>query len=277
MKQWILISKTVLILGLLGLAACAAMGGVVNEETEPAASLPFTGIIWQLNNFTLNGKTINLVPNSLTTIEFTDDGQLSGTGGCNHYFGSYTFNQSSGLLISQVGMTEMACPDTMEQETNFLQALQQLTQLQRDALGLTLLSQDGQTVLNFTEQVIELVVTLSIEQLFNQTWQLDSYINQDVAAHLASSNVTLVFDGQGGFSGHGGCNSYFGTYSLSDNNGLALGAIGSTKMYCEESIGLETEYLGLLSQMASFVLDANGLHLASPDGQLKLDFVANGG
>lgn len=274
MKQWTFIGKTVFIIGLLGLVACTAMGGTTAKETEVPASLPFTNIIWQLNGFTLQGEIISLIPDSLTTIEFGSDGQINGTGGCNQYFGNYTFDSNTGLTFSQMGITEMACPDTMDQETKFMQALSQLSQLERNADGLILHSEDGQTVLEFVERIVEPVPTLPSEQLFQQTWQLSGYVNSEVAVHLAESNVTLIFDGQGGLSGHGGCNNYFGSYTLTESQLLSFEAVGATNMYCEETMSLETVYFDLLSQMSVFSLDENGLHLSSADGQLLLDFVA---
>lgn len=54
-----------------------------------------------------------------------DDGQVSGSGGCNHYFGSYDV-QGRAIQIGPLAWTEMACMEpegVMEQEAAVLQYL----------------------------------------------------------------------------------------------------------------------------------------------------------
>ena len=121
--------KTMLFITLLTilLSACGSIGGD-----------PLDGTSWELyaisKHFPINGSHI--------TIKF-EEGQVSGSSGCNSYGGEY---QVSGDKI-EIGMlmsTLMACADPamMEQETMFVQFL---GEAQRFELA------DGQLLIYWTE------------------------------------------------------------------------------------------------------------------------------
>lgn len=57
-------------------------------------------------------------------VQFDSDGKLSGHAGCNRFFGSYQLTGTD-LKIEPIGMTRMACSDTvMSIEISFIEALQ---------------------------------------------------------------------------------------------------------------------------------------------------------
>lgn len=68
------------------------------------------------------------VPDVISTAEFVD-GEVSGSGGCNSYSGTYeaegvSDGEEGSISISNVGGTEMACEDlVMAQEAAFYEAL----------------------------------------------------------------------------------------------------------------------------------------------------------
>jgi heat shock protein HslJ len=79
-----------------------------------------SGTAWELA--TLSGS--DLRQGTAITLEFTDE-EVSGLAGCNHYGGSYQVSGNS-LTISNVFVTEMACPEppgVLEQEGDYLAAL----------------------------------------------------------------------------------------------------------------------------------------------------------
>jgi len=84
-------------------------------------------ILWKLKSY---GPADNLQPvlgNANITLQFdSSDKQVSGSGGCNHYFGSYTVKSNCELQISGLGATEMACLDSalMQQEQRYFGLLQ---------------------------------------------------------------------------------------------------------------------------------------------------------
>jgi heat shock protein HslJ len=84
-------------------------------------------IPWKLKSY---GPADNLQPvlgNANITLQFnSSDKEVSGSGGCNHYFGSYAVKSNCELQISGLGATEMACLDSglMQQEQKYFGLLQ---------------------------------------------------------------------------------------------------------------------------------------------------------
>jgi heat shock protein HslJ len=103
---------------------------------------------WILKSFIDNGESVTLQPNSGVTIRFDKD-EVTGSGGCNRYFGSYKITNTNSISIGPLGSTKMACPDIMEQETKYLAAIQRINTIQVTENKLILSSNDGKTVLEF--------------------------------------------------------------------------------------------------------------------------------
>lgn len=76
----------------------------------------------------LAGKS--LVPKSTITMEFTEDGRVTGKASINNYFSSW-LTSDDGILIAGAGVTMMAGPEElMEQEQVFLSALQKVNKFE---------------------------------------------------------------------------------------------------------------------------------------------------
>lgn len=76
-------------------------------------------------------------------LRFEVDGKLNGYGGCNSFFGTYTFD-GSGIDIGSIGATRMACPEPqMELEAKFLLALENAELFEIRANHLLLSDGDG--------------------------------------------------------------------------------------------------------------------------------------
>jgi putative lipoprotein len=81
----------------------------------------------------------------------------------------------------------------------------------------------------------------------------------DDAPAAAGVRSTLTFGADGRVTGKGGCNSYFGTYKLDDDDGLAISAIGSTKMACPgPQMTQETKFLSILGGATKFAFEDDG-------------------
>ena len=99
---------------LLLLAACGQIGGSDRRDAG------LEGTFWTLRN--MDGKSP--LPGSEITAGF-EDGEMSGSTGCNIYFAGYR-TQGDRLLLEDAAVTEMACmspPGVMEQESQFLSYL----------------------------------------------------------------------------------------------------------------------------------------------------------
>jgi len=80
---------------------------------------------WQLASFGSADTETSTAPDSLVTIEFVDSSQVSGSGGCNTYSGTYQVNGEM-MTFNPLISTRMACTDEAitAQESTFFQALE---------------------------------------------------------------------------------------------------------------------------------------------------------
>ena len=94
----------------------------------------------------IGGKAI--IAKSRPTINFGDDGQISGNGSCNRYFGPYALS-GEGLKISDLASSMMACEQPlMDQEALPLKSLRETSRFEIKAGNvLALLRNDGVSVL----------------------------------------------------------------------------------------------------------------------------------
>jgi heat shock protein HslJ len=101
----------------------AASGGVL--ATFAPQSMGLASTAWRLGGLN-NGKggVASLVPDSAITIEFANDGQASGSSGCNRWNASYKVEGSS-IKFGVPALTRKICPvpAVMDQEQQFLQSL----------------------------------------------------------------------------------------------------------------------------------------------------------
>jgi heat shock protein HslJ len=96
------------------------------STTSPA--LPLEGTTWKLISLAAETGMNNTLPNTTVTATF-DDGNITGSSGCNRYFGSYQLKNKE-INIGEVGSTLMFCgnPDgVMAQETSYLLLLKSVT------------------------------------------------------------------------------------------------------------------------------------------------------
>jgi len=110
-----------------------------------AKAFKFGGTSWQLA--TINGEKV--AADVTATLQFGEDGQVSGSGGCNTYGGPYTVKGHQidiGPLIS----TRMACPTAQTAvETVFLGGLEEVVSWKVGGGRLTLLGPKGKPTLVF--------------------------------------------------------------------------------------------------------------------------------
>jgi len=110
--------------------ACAAVSDNTAGNMEKMESLQATS--WWVED--IAGKGV--VDMSHTTIEFTDDGRIAGSTGCNRYFGSVEINGST-ITTGPLAGTRKACADAlMDQESKFFQAMSRVVSWHIAATGL---------------------------------------------------------------------------------------------------------------------------------------------
>jgi heat shock protein HslJ len=117
----------------------------------PTANLAHTS--WTLTRLVVDGREQPLVPGRAPTLHFglfNGQSQIVGNGGCNGYSGPYTLSGDT-IHINGLGQTQVYClPQAlMDQESAYLQALQQVEHYRSQGNSLTLTSADGSVELIF--------------------------------------------------------------------------------------------------------------------------------
>jgi heat shock protein HslJ len=104
-----------------------------------------TDTAWQLESWISGGEASAPVADSLITLEFSADGRVGGTGGCNRYGGTYTAGDEGGLTLSALFSTRRACmgDGLMQQEQAYLAALETATAYAISGAQLTITYGDG--------------------------------------------------------------------------------------------------------------------------------------
>jgi heat shock protein HslJ len=91
------------------------------------------------------GAVTGTITGTELTATFTPDGQVSGDAGCNTYNGPYKLEGTS-LTVGPLATTRKACePAIMDQETQFLAALQTPTTVEPSGATVTLRDANGAT------------------------------------------------------------------------------------------------------------------------------------
>lgn len=107
---------------------------------------------WLVTGYNTGAEAVtSLIQGTRITLEFGDDGTVSGDSGCNVYSGTYEVDGPS-LTLGALASTERACLEegVMEQESEYLSALQATESWQ--VIGSTLELRDGAGALQVTAQ-----------------------------------------------------------------------------------------------------------------------------
>jgi heat shock protein HslJ len=243
--------------------------GCTGKPTVPS-DLRLNGTRWTLTDYTSDGTPRQLIDGSTVTLEFSDDGRITGSAGCNHYFAGYGM-KGTAITIGQAGSTEMYCAaaGVMDQESAYLALLRNASSVTVGSDRLTLADAQGTPILSFTR-----IVPPAPEPLVGTNWTLDSFYTGDaVSSLIAGTTITAVFDEDGRVAGSSGCNHYFASYNVT-GTAISIGPVGSTKMYCTSPgvMQQESTYLASLSRAAAFTITGNRLSLAEANGTTLLSF-----
>jgi len=117
----------------------------------PSIPAQLTGT-WVISKMGIQNGTAVITPAADISLTMNTDGTLTGNGGCNNYFASYTLTGATTLYgnsmtMGPVGSTKMYCTDTSQQETLYLQVLSDATAYVVDGTRLTLTSSTGNVLM----------------------------------------------------------------------------------------------------------------------------------
>ncbi len=121
----------------------SADGAVLASFTAQSQSL--AGTSWNVTGFN-NGKqaVVSVLTGSSLTLAFTGEGKVAGSAGCNRYTATYA-SDGQKLTIGPTATTRMMCakPEVMEQERQFLKALETVATARFESDRLELRTAEG--------------------------------------------------------------------------------------------------------------------------------------
>ena len=131
---------------------CGGSGSVaISKSSEPLGTPITTNIGWQVQYYRSEGSLVTPIDGTNITANFTVDGRLSGSSGCNNYFASYDKTNQS-IHIEKIALTKMACSDKtgiMMQEATYLENLNSAVETAIADNSLILKNASGETLIVF--------------------------------------------------------------------------------------------------------------------------------
>ena len=89
--------------------------------------------------------------NGIAFVRFGAEGKVSGSGGCNRFFGQYE-TEGTKLTLSRLGSTRKACPEPlMTLEHRFLGTLRDTAGFERRRARLALRDDNGRTIMRLAQ------------------------------------------------------------------------------------------------------------------------------
>jgi heat shock protein HslJ len=214
-----------------------------------------------------------LVPGTELTAAF-EDGQVSGSAGCNSYSGPYTLDGSA-LAMGSLGATERWCDEpqgVMEQEQRYLERLRQASQYQINGRQLWLDTGGGSSLVYFApvpSRPQEPTEPAGDSYLEGTSWILNTFVDgETVMSLLSGTEITAVFQ-NGQLEGSAGCNNYSGGY-VTDGASFGFTLESITEMACEGPEGImaqEQRYVEILGMVDRARLDGQQIWLETSDGR----------
>lgn len=230
-----------------------------NQVLDLIRAVSLDNTQWELATLNQDG----LVENSKITLQFDEEGNASGSAGCNRYGGSYTVSNSN-MTFDALFSTEMACEEAlMEQESAYLETLSKVNTHHYNTLNFSLIlkTPDGGEL--WFNQVHDLLGT---------AWKLDSLGGQAV---VGDRPVTLIFDEFDHAYGQV-CNVYNSSYEVLGEGKIIFGIVTSTMMMClgDDVMEQENAYQGALYGAYGYTLSDDQLiiHYFADDEEKELIF-----
>jgi heat shock protein HslJ len=242
----------------------------------PASSLAaedttdgLTGVDWQLTSIAIDGS-LEAVPEGVAATLRIEDGEASGSTGCNTFGGTVTV-EGAALTFGTLSSTLRLCEDPLGAvEGPYLEALPLVAAWSIGQDGsLSLTDGEGQVVLQFTAAAPGEAGPGMIEGV---TWVLREQAADGTLGPLPPDVLVTMRLDAGAAGGDGGCNSWFASYTI-DGDVISFSDIGSTLIACDEPANtVERTFFANLEAATSFTTDATSLSLASADGTTILVF-----
>jgi heat shock protein HslJ len=119
-----------------------------------------------------------------------------------------------------------------------------------------------------SHQIRDLVGVPKERPLENTYWVLTELDGKPIATIIEAKKIHLQLNPvTKTASGFAGCNQFTGSYTL-EGKKLGLNGIASTRMFCLESMEVETRFIQVLQEVNEFRIKEHELFLSKDDQQL---------
>jgi heat shock protein HslJ len=108
------------------------------------------------------------------------------------------------------------------------------------------------------------------ERLRSGEWTLIKLMLNGSETLVPPGKITLLLNEDGKVSGSGGCNRYSSSIQVDEKGAIHFGNILSTKMFCTDTMQIETGFFNALALVDRITFEGNQLVLASGDGSTRL-------
>ncbi|MCO6449698.1 MAG: META domain-containing protein [Caldilineales bacterium] len=217
-------------------------------------------ITWQLVSFGPIADQQEPAPDSEITLNINDEGQVSGSSGCNTYSGGID-GQAEAFTIGPLASTQKLCADEAvnQQEAAYLQAL-------GSANSATL--RGNSLLVGYGDEEVLTFMPVANDPLAGTAWALDSFA---ATGRVVEPAPTLSFTYGSNAFGSTGCNQYNGSYEADDAL-LLFGPMSMTRSVCADEAGNTQESAYMVALVATRHYELLGVNLIG-QGLSQQDFV----
>jgi heat shock protein HslJ len=220
---------------------------------------PLVGTQWILVGHGDPGSPTLVEAGTTITAIFSEDGNVTGSGGCNYYAGSYE-TQDDQMSVGPLAATGKICPIGDQQEMAYLDALGKAQTYQLFGQRLSISYDDGQGLLTYTSANLPLEGTL---------WTLMAVQGEPLLEGIA---ITAVFepgedDQPGSVAGSAGCNTYNSAYEV-DGEQLRIETPAVTRKACEVGMEEEVAYLAAIEGDHAYQIIGDNMDIQTEFGTL---------
>jgi heat shock protein HslJ len=252
--------------GIAGCGVVVMVGGglaVVAGSASAGSGVTASGLegrTWVLDQQASNLEVI--APQYVVTATF-DDGELSGSSGCNRYNTTYTARGSRLRVSPNISSTLMACnQDASNVESSYIARL---------PTARSFSVRGNRLMVRTSTADADLIYRALSARSLRGDWVVTSYFRPGAVVSVsAGTTITANFTGKQ-ISGNAGCNDYSGPYKA-DATKIRIGPVAATQRACVEAAltQQESEYLAALDTVRTFGMDANGVTFFRADGGIAV-------
>ncbi len=107
-------------------------------------------------------------------------------------------------------------------------------------------------------------------EITNKYWKLITLNKKEIVTGMNEAFMTLHTE-ESRIHGNAGCNSFFGNFTLSDDNHISFTQMGMTRMACHD-MQSENDFMQVLGKAVSYELTENELTLQDSDKNMIAKF-----